>query len=61
MARQNRFALAEPRAVGDALLSALFDAVTPELADLLINESNVKAIDEKHAFRLLQAKLTARK
>lgn len=53
--------LAEPRAVGDALLSALFDAVTPVLADLLNNEPNVKVVDEKHAFRLLEAKLTARK
>lgn len=53
--------LAEPRTVGDALLSALFDAVTPVLADLLQNEPNFKILEEKHAFRLLEAKLTARK
>ena len=53
--------LAEPRAVGDGLLSALFDVVTPVLADLLSNEPNVKVVDEKHAFRLLEAKLKARK
>jgi hypothetical protein len=53
--------LAEPRAVGEALLLALFDVVTPVLADLLQNEPNLFNIDEKSAYRLLKAKLVARK
>jgi hypothetical protein len=53
--------LAEPRAVGDALLMALFDAVTPVLADLLKNEPNLFRVDEKPAYRLLVAKLAAKK
>lgn len=53
--------LAEPRAVGEALLSALFDVVTPVLADLLQNEPNLPKLDEKRAYRLLEAKLAARK
>ncbi|MBM3008254.1 hypothetical protein [Citrobacter freundii] len=53
--------LAEPRAVGEALLSALFDVVTPVLADLLRNEPNLPKLDEKRAYRLLEAKLAARK
>lgn len=53
--------LAEPRAVGEALLTALFDAVTPVLADLLQNEPNLLKLDEKRAYRLLEAKLAAKK
>jgi len=53
--------LTEPRAVGESLLSALFDVVTPVLADLLENEPNLRKLDEKQAFRLLEAKLAARK
>ncbi|MGG7605035.1 hypothetical protein [Massilia sp. BKSP1R2A-1] len=53
--------LAEPRAVGDALLSALFDVVTPVLADLLQNEPNLPKLDEKRAYRLFEAKLAAKK
>jgi hypothetical protein len=53
--------LAEPRAVGEALLSALFDVVTPVLADLLQNEPNLPNLDEKRASRPLEAKLAARK
>ncbi len=53
--------LAEPRAVGEALLSALFDVVTPVLADLLQNEPNFPNLDEKRAYRLLEAKLASRK
>lgn len=53
--------LAEPRAVGDALLSALFDVVTPILADLLQNDSNLPKLDEKLAYRLLEAKLARAK
>lgn len=53
--------LAEPRAVGEALLSALFDVVTPVLADLLQNEPNLPMLDEKQAYRLLEAKLAANK
>jgi hypothetical protein len=53
--------LAEPRAVGESLLSALFDVVTPVLADLLQNEPNLRKLDEKRAYRLLEAKLAARK
>lgn len=53
--------LAEPRAVGEALLSALFDVVTPVLADLLQNEPNLFKVDEKPAYRLLEAKLAAKK
>lgn len=53
--------LAEPRVVGEALLSALFDVVTPVLADLLQNEPNLPKLDEKGAYRLLEAKLAARK
>lgn len=49
--------LAEPRAVGEAL----FDVVTPVLADLLRNEPNLPKLDEKRAYRLLEAKLAARK
>lgn len=51
--------LAEPRAVGEALLSALFDVVTPVLADLLQNEPNLPELDGKLAYRLLRAKLAA--
>ncbi|WP_414552370.1 hypothetical protein [Stenotrophomonas forensis] len=53
--------LAEPRAVGEALLSALFDVVTPVLADLLQNEPYLPKLDEKRAYRLLEAKLDLRK
>nr|WP_243848987.1 hypothetical protein [Xanthomonas sp. CFBP 8151] len=53
--------LAEPRAVGEALLTALFDAVTPVLADLLKNEPNLFKVDEKPAYRLLVARLAAKK
>jgi len=53
--------LAKPREVGEALLSALFDVVTPVLRDLLQNEPNLLNLDEKHAFRLLEAKLSANK
>lgn len=53
--------LAEPRAVGEALLSALFDVVTPVLADLLQHEPNLLELDEKRAYRLLEAKLSANK
>lgn len=53
--------LAEPRSVGDALLSALFDVVTPVLADLLQKEPNLSKLDEKRAYRLLGAKLAANK
>lgn len=53
--------LVEPRAVGEALLSALFDVVTPVLADLLQNEPNLPKLDEKRAYRLLEVKLAARK
>jgi hypothetical protein len=53
--------LAEPRAIGEALLPALFDVVTPVLADLLQNEPNLLMLDEKRAYRLLEAKLAARK
>lgn len=53
--------LAEPRAIGEALLPALFDVVTPVLADLLQNEQNLLKLDEKRAYRLLEAKLAARK
>jgi hypothetical protein len=53
--------LSEPRAVGEALLSALFDVVTPVLADLLLNEPNLPKLDENRAYRLLEAKLAARK
>ena len=53
--------LAEPRSVGEVLLSALFDVVTPVLADLLQNNSNFPKLDEKQAYRLLEAKLNARK
>ena len=51
--------LAEPRAIGEALLLALFDVVTPVLSDLLQNEPNLPKLDEKHAYRLLEAKLAA--
>jgi hypothetical protein len=53
--------LVEPRVVGESLLSALFDVVTPVLADLLQNEPNLFKVDEKQAYRLLEAKLAARK
>ncbi len=53
--------LAEPRAVREALPSALFDVVTPVLADLLQNEPKLPKLDEKRAYRLLEAKLAARK
>lgn len=45
----------------EALLPALFDVVTPVLADLLQNEQNLLKLDEKRAYRLLEAKLAARK
>lgn len=51
----------EQRAVGEALLPALFDVVTPVLADLLQNEPNLPKLDEKQAYRLLEAKLAARR
>ncbi len=53
--------LLEPRIVGDALLTALFDVVTPALADLLQNEPNLLKLDEKRAYRFLEAKLSAMK
>ena len=53
--------LAETRAVGEALLSALFDVVTPVLADLLQNEPNLLKLDEKNAYRLLETKLVKKK
>jgi hypothetical protein len=53
--------LAEPRAVGETLLMALFEVVTPVLADLLKNEPNLFKIEEKPAYRLLEAKLAANK
>jgi hypothetical protein len=53
--------LTEPRAVGEVLLLALFDVVTPVLADLLQNEPNLLQLDEKRAYRLLEAKLAAAK
>jgi hypothetical protein len=53
--------LEEPRAVGETLLMALFDVVTPVLADLLKNEPNLFKVEEKPAYRLLEAKLAAKK
>ncbi len=53
--------LTEPRAIGEALLSALFNVVTPALADLLQNESKLPELDETNAFRLLAAKLAKMK
>jgi hypothetical protein len=52
--------LSEPRATGEALLTILFDAVTPVLADLLQNDPNLFSLDKKRAYRLLQAKLIAK-
>jgi hypothetical protein len=53
--------LTEPHAVGEVLLLALFDVVTPVLADLLQNEPNLPELDEERAYRLLEAKLAAGK
>lgn len=53
--------LVEPRAIGEALLPALFDVVTPVLADLLQSEPNLLKLDEKRAYRLLEAKLATHK
>lgn len=43
--------LATPRRVGDWLLQALFDVVTPELATWLGSNPAFAALDEKHAIR----------
>ncbi|MEQ7862784.1 hypothetical protein ABQZ69_10430 [Xanthomonas sp. WHRI 8391] len=49
--------LSEIRDIGEFLLSALFETVTPVLADLLRSEPNITKIAEKHAYRLLRIKL----
>jgi hypothetical protein len=52
--------LAETRTIGDALLVNLFDAVTPELANIISNRPQILALDEKHAYRAFQERLRQR-
>jgi hypothetical protein len=52
--------LAKTRTIGDALLVNLFDAVTPELANIIANRPQILALDEKHAYRAFQERLRQR-
>lgn len=52
--------LAKPRAIGDALLLALFDVVTPELANIIETRPQILQVDEKHAYRALRDRLQQR-
>lgn len=52
--------LAQPRAIGDALLVYLFDAVTAELANIIANRRQILAVDEKHAYRAFEERLRQR-
>ena len=52
--------LTEARATGDALLVNLFDVVTVELANIIATRPEILAVDEKHAYRALQARLRQR-
>ena len=52
--------LAETRAVGDALLMHLFDVITVELSNILLNRNVILTLDEKIAFRALEAWLQQR-
>lgn len=52
--------LSETRAIGDALLANLFDAVTFELAAVIDNRPEILALGEKHAYRALEARLKQR-
>lgn len=52
--------LSETRAIGDALLVNLFDAVTLALADIVDNRPDVLELDEQIAFRFIETKLKQR-
>ncbi len=52
--------LTETRAIGDALLVYLFDAVTAELANIVENRPQILKIDEKYAYRAFQERLRQR-
>ena len=52
--------LEEPRVIGDALLTHLFDAVTVELAVVIKTREEILTLDEKHAYRAFQERLRQR-
>ena len=52
--------LSEARAVGDALLVNLFDAVTFELAEIITNRPAILTLNENHAYRALETRLRQR-
>uniref|UniRef100_E6VPH6 Apea-like HEPN domain-containing protein n=1 Tax=Rhodopseudomonas palustris (strain DX-1) TaxID=652103 RepID=E6VPH6_RHOPX len=52
--------LSETRAIGDALLVSLFDAVTLALAETIDNRPDVFELDEQIAFRFIETKLKQR-
>jgi hypothetical protein len=52
--------LAGTRAIGDALLAYLFDAVTVELANIIAIRPQILALDERHAYRAFQERLRQR-
>jgi hypothetical protein len=52
--------LSETRAVGDALLATLFDAVTFEFAAVIDQRPAILTLPEKHAYRALEARLKQR-
>lgn len=52
--------LSETRAVGDTLLVNLFDAVTFEIAAVIDQRPEILTLGEKHAYRVLQARLKQR-
>jgi len=52
--------LGETRAIGDALLVNLFDAVTIELANIIASRSEILTLDENNAYRAFQVRLRQR-
>ncbi|WP_218127911.1 hypothetical protein [Belnapia rosea] len=52
--------LSGTRAIGDALLVALFDEVTFELAAVIEQRPEILTLSEKHAYRALEARLKQR-
>lgn len=52
--------LADSRTVGDTLLVSLFDVVTMELATILDQRPQILQVDEKNAYRALEARLRQR-
>lgn len=52
--------LSEIRAVGDALLVNLFDALTLELAAIIDQRPTILGVSEKHAYRALEERLKQR-